>query len=292
MRKTTLLTFCLSALLLGPGSRTRSAPTSTAAALPALIAALADGPIQVRAGTLPPDAVPARAAVRAARRAIGLAFDVSQAQPVTLTDRENLSRPPRDLPCWLVPSVEKLRLLSESGTPGRETLFAVVDAGTGLFVEAFTRPRAPWWRRISPTNEALLVSLGSRSRFLGVAATPAGAPPRRSLATALHYVRADQRPGEFMAGRGDQLVARFLVYTDFNSSKGNKLQILRQPVWYVSSEGLGLPFMGSVPAPMPGHTEVIRLPRTEELNDIVNAMTGENYGTLEYRSGLQTDIMR
>lgn len=295
LRKVIIASLCLCGLLLGSGSRQVGAQAKATASLPALIAALADGPIQIRPTALPQGAISAPSAAQAAQQAVGIPFKATQARSVTITDRENLSRLVHGLPCWLLPSYQPITLLPPHGPPRRETMYAIVNARTGLLLEAFTTPRAAWWRRVNLTNETLLQDLSTQLH--GVKVVPATAPPRVSLASAYPFLHSKHNKTDLSISGADQIIARHFIYTDFsqkvktNTPRGPhyRLRIFQRPVWYISREGLNSPFMGSVPAmvsPMSGKTQKMRLPRTEELNDISDSTTGELYETLEYRSGL------
>lgn len=288
---TAALAILACALLLGA-----SGPRVGAQALPALIAALADGPIQIRPIVLPRQTAPARAAVRAARRAVGVPFRVARAWPVSVTDHEDLSGQLTHTACWLLASSRPFPLGVPGHVPRRETIYAVVEARTGLFREAFTKPRAAWWRRLTPINGALIHQLHGLDGTPGAEAVPATEPPRLPLPGAA-------RSHTFLpvAARADQLIARCFVYTDFslekltNTPRGPqyKPRMDRQPVWYISMEGLNSPWRGSVLPPIPGHkTQTPHLPRTEELNEIISSASGEEYEVSEYRSGLRVDPPR
>lgn len=289
--KTIALAATACALLLGA-----SGPRAGAQSLPALITALADGPIQLRPVVLPRQSVPARAAVRAARRAIGVPFSVARAWPVSVKDREDLSGQLTHTACWLLASSRPFPLGVPGHVPRRETMYAVVEARTGLFREAFTKPRATWWRRLTPINGDLIRHLHGLDGAPGTEAVPATEPPRLPLPGTVRSPTC--LPA---AARADQLVARYFVYTDFDWKKLTntphgpqyELRIARQPVWYISMEGLNMPFVGPVPPPPPGQKmKTPPLPRTEELNEIISSTSGEEYETSQYRSGLRVDAAR
>ena len=153
------LVYCVSALLgvLLLSSQRAEAQSRVPASLTALIAALSDGPIQVHPAVLPKGAVSAEAAAQAAQASVGATFCKAQAWPVAFTDRENLSRPGTDLPCWLLASSKPFTLplgdeFAAKAALRRETLYAVINARTGIIMEAFSKPRAAWWRRVVVTN--------------------------------------------------------------------------------------------------------------------------------------------
>ncbi len=300
LRNTFMSLAPMCSLLLGLIGLPANAQTNTIISLPSLVAALADGPIQISPAVLPAKAVSAQTAAQAARQAVGIPFDPTQAWPVTITDQEDLSRHLHNSPCWLLPTSKPVQFRSPDRPSRMETIYAVVDVRSGLFREAFTKPRTAWWRRVTPINAALLQSLGGEYGHKAISAIKA---PQLPLSGLFHYSGAKQRLQSFavpsLAARMDQLIARSFLYTDFGFKKLTntphgpqyKLHIVRQPVWYISWEGLNMPFVGSVPPPMLGQA-MPPLPRTEELNDIINSNTGELYGTLEYRSDLRIDAAR
>ncbi len=300
------LVYCVSALLGGlllssPQAKAHDTP---AVSLTALRAALFDGPIQVPPAVLPKGAVSAEAAVQAAQKSIGVPFSRAQAWPVAFSDRENLSRPGTNLPCWLLASSQHFTLpladeFASKGTLRRETLYAVINARTGIIVEAFSKPRVAWWRRVVVTNKAFVHEMNYQLQT----AFPAIVPPRLPLARPF-APSASQHSRDLTAnfgGRADQFIARYFVFTDLSSkmlhtpgSTDFQYEFIHQPVWYLCLDGLNTPIGGPVmlsAPPMPPHENgTVPFPRQEECVTAINAATGKNYSVMVWRNGRQVDM--
>ena len=300
------LAYCVSALLSSfllnsPQAKAHDTP---AVSLTALRAALSDGPIQVPPAVLPKGAVSAEAAVQAAQQSVGVPFSKAQAWPVTFTDTENLSRPGTNLPCWLLASSQHFTLpladeFAPKGTLRRDTLYAVINARTGVIVEAFSKPRVAWWRRVVVTNKAFVLEMNKQDQT----AFPAVVPPRLPLAKP--FAPSASQPSRDLTanfgGRADQFIARYFIYTDLSSkmlhtpgSTDFQYEFIHQPVWYLCLDGLNTPLGGPVmlsAPPMPPHENgTVPIPRQEELSTAVNAVTGDCYSTLLSRDGRQVDM--
>lgn len=272
-------------------------------ALPALMAALSDGPIQVRPAALPPGSISAASAAQAAQTSIGVRYSRAHAWPVLFTDHENLSRPAPKLPCWLVASSQPFTLpladeFALRGTLRRETLYVVINARTGIIIEAFSKPRVAWWRRVVVTNEAFVLEANKQEQT----AFPAIMPPRLPLARPFAPSASDHSHDltAHLRGRADQFIARYFVYTDLSSkmlhtpgSTDFQYEFLRQPVWDLCLDGLNTPIGESVklfaPSLPPHENGTVPFPRQEELSTIINAATGESFDTQVSRSGRQVD---
>lgn len=282
-------------------------PARPAVSLPALIAALSDGPIQIHPATLPQRSVSAAIAAQAAQTSIGVRYSKARAWPVAFTDRENLSRPGVNLLCWLLASSQPFTLplaneFAPKRTLRRETLYVVINARTGVIVEAFSKPRVAWWRRVLVTNEAHVLETNKQDQT----AFPAIVPPRLPLARPFAPSASDRSPDltARFGGREDQVIARYFVFTDLGSkmlhipgSTEFQYEFIHQPVWYLCLDGLNTPIGGpvmlpalSLPPPMfyekPGS---VRIPRSEELSTAINAATGDCFSTLLSRNGRQVD---
>lgn len=300
------LVYCISALLSGflLSSPQAKAQGTSAVSLSALKTALSDGPIQVHPAVLPKGTVSAGAAVQAAQKSIGVPFGKAQAWPVAFTDRENLSRPGTNLPCWLLASSQHFTLpladeFAAKGALRRETLYAVINAQTGIIIEAFSKPRVAWWRRVVVTNEAYVLETNKQDQT----AFPAIVPPRLPLARPFAPSASDHSRDltERFGGRADQFIARYFVFTDLGSkmlhtpgSTEFQNEFIHQPVWYLYLDGLNTPIGGPVmisAPPMPPHENgTVPFPRQEELSTAINAATGACFSTSLSRSGRQVDM--
>lgn len=284
------------------------AQVKTAASLPALIRALSDGPIQVHSAVLPKGVVSAEAAVQAAQKSIGVPFSKAQAWPVAFTDSENLSRPGTNLPCWLLASSQHFTLpladeFAAKGALRRETLYAVINARTGIIIEAFSKPRVAWWRRVVVTNEAHVLEMNKQAQT----AFPAIVPPRLPLARPFAPSASEHSRDltERFGGRADQFISRYFVFTDLSSkmlhtpgSTEFQYEFIHQPVWYLCLDGLNTPIGGPVMLPAPSlpppmsyeKPGTVPFPRQEECSTAVNAATGECFSTSLSRNGRQVDM--
>lgn len=235
--------------------------------LRSLLDSLKGGPIEIAAAEHKPDMIGRAAALQCARLYTGFPAEPANAWKVVVTDREFTSAWLQGRPCWLLEYRDQKvgqddKILVLSG-------YVVIDAETGIFWEAFTRPEKPWWNDVKRRN-AEIAKIGK--------ALPPRKPPKLNLSMVLAKV-ANVFP-ESWAKAAKQVVVRLFVKDRDNYSYVFRIEgeedIYRanHQVWYVSFQGIDLPAHGGPLVEGPP----LKRSNIQEWNLSYDAETGKLFG--------------
>ena len=239
-------------------------------ALRDLLDSLQGGPIQIRVVNHKAGMIDRQAAIAAAQRYTGFPVQPVNSWKVLVTDREFRGAWLQSRPCWLLEY--RSIAVGEGEEPLRLSGYVVIDAESGVFWEAFTKPQKSWWNDVKRKNEDIAK--------LGKSLPPQTKPPKVTLADLL-----DEIP-ESLPKIAKQVVVRLFVSSDEVESYVRRIDAeedikLARAVWFISFQGVDLPDRSGGPLRL--DNPQLKLSNTQEVNHVYDAETGQLIGSPGYR---------